>query len=460
MKLFNNSYLGNLRYRFENRAFLGKIKKDRRNIEQAFKQDSINIPFYSSIDIELPKLDLSGPSQWFQKHLIKLLIACASVVAIYGIVTVIPSLTQSEVTEITKPSPEVATVKPVQTTPTTVAIQQKPITKKTSEDKAEPIATVPLPQYAVLVIKSTKALHIVKQTNHKWDIVQSLSIATGEFEGDKRVEGDKKTPEGDYFIKDIKTGESQGSLYGALVFKLNYPNETDVKAKKTGGGIWIHGVEFGLTPVYTKGCVALSNKDVIKLTPYLTVGTPVTILSAPPKRKLEEIFSVARLSKEYPEIHEKFVKPAPPQSELQSIFSKALAFSKREASYLANEKIESTSQETYDYFRKFVSGWKSAWESRNADKYSNFYHPGFIDRSNRKKDAFIHRKGLIFSSKDSISVKIEKIQVFHKADSLIQVTFVQDYTAYNRDVPQKFGKRTKHLYLKKHNDNWLINTEK
>ncbi|MGL1900848.1 MAG: L,D-transpeptidase family protein [Fibrobacterales bacterium] len=461
MKLFSNSYIEQLQYRLENRAFLAKIKRDRRSVAQAFKPDSVNIPFYTPIDIEVPELDFRAPFRFLRPHIFKFFIALIAITIAYLSIMLLPDFISSD-SIVESPSPSVKHIE----TPTTIATPVSIVTKaketppNTVKKKAEPIPAIPIPQYAVLVIKSTKALHIVKQTNQKWDIVQSLSIATGEFEGDKQVEGDKKTPEGNYFIKDIRTGPSQGYLYGALVFKLNYPNETDVKTGKTGSGIWIHGVEFGLTPVYTKGCVALANKDVVKLAPYLTIGTPVTILPEPPKQKLEEIFSVARLSKEYPDIYNNYVKVGQSKEQLTSIFSQANTFSKKESNYLTKEKIQSTSQETYDYFREFVSKWKTAWESRNAKEYGTFYHPNFIDNRSRSKNAFIERKAMIFGGKDSISVKIERIQVFHKSDTLIQVSFLQDYTAFTGTRSKNWGKRTKHLYLKKHNDNWLINTEK
>ncbi|MGL1934578.1 MAG: L,D-transpeptidase family protein [Fibrobacterales bacterium] len=458
MKLFSNSYIEQLQYRLENRAFLAKIKRDRRSVAQAFKPDSVNIPFYTPINIEIPELDFQAPFQFLRPHVLKFLIALSIIAVGYVSVMVLPDMIGSD--SVVEPSVKPTETPKTLTKPIPAITKTKEVTPTTQKEDAEPVSVIPLPKHAVLVIKSTKALHIVKQTNQKWDIVQSLSIATGEFEGDKQVEGDKKTPEGNYFIKDVRTGKSQGYLYGALVFKLNYPNETDVKSGKTGSGIWIHGVEFGLTPVYTKGCIALANKDVVKLAPYLTVGTPVTILAEPPKQKLEEIFSIARLSKEYPDIYNKHVKGGQGKDQLASIFSQANTFSQRESNYLTKEKIQSTSQETYDYFREFVSKWKAAWESRNAKEYGTFYHPNFVDNRSRNKETFIERKTMIFGSKDSISVKVERIQVFHKSDTLIQVSFLQDYTAFTGSQSKNWGKRTKHLYLKKHNDNWLINTEK
>jgi L,D-peptidoglycan transpeptidase YkuD (ErfK/YbiS/YcfS/YnhG family) len=104
---------------------------------------------------------------------------------------------------------------------------------------------------------------------------------------DKLVAGDGATPEGRYKIIE-KKGSS--TYYRALL--LNYPNEEDERQLRTakasgriarsagpGGLIEIHG-EGGRGDDWTKGCVAISNREMDDLFARVGVGTPVTIVGS------------------------------------------------------------------------------------------------------------------------------------------------------------------------------------
>ena len=116
--------------------------------------------------------------------------------------------------------------------------------------------------------------------------------------GDKVRAGDRRTPEGDFYIF-IKNDKS--AFYVSL--GLSYPNalhparglrdglinrsqyETIMRALKgrkapprntrLGGDIYIHG--HGSSSDWTWGCVALENEDIRELFDAVNVGTPVTI---------------------------------------------------------------------------------------------------------------------------------------------------------------------------------------
>ena len=113
------------------------------------------------------------------------------------------------------------------------------------------------------------------------------------FIGDKRVSGDKATPEGKYRVTQ-KKANGQTKYYKALL--INYPNDEDRKqfaaAKKAGhisrgaaigGLIEIHG-DGGRGYDWTLGCVALANKDMDKLYSRVSVGTPVIIVGTLPEQ--------------------------------------------------------------------------------------------------------------------------------------------------------------------------------
>jgi murein L,D-transpeptidase YafK len=105
--------------------------------------------------------------------------------------------------------------------------------------------------------------------------------------GAKMQKGDRRTPEGKYFVTKKRQGK-ETIFYKA--FNLNYPNDTDWQrfysalyngeiplTANIGGLIEIHG-DGGTGINWTEGCIALSNEDIDKIFPLIQVGTPVTIV--------------------------------------------------------------------------------------------------------------------------------------------------------------------------------------
>ena len=131
-------------------------------------------------------------------------------------------------------------------------------------------------------------------------LVDSFPIGLGwEPEGHKQVEGDGKTPEGEYYVC-VRNNNS--SFY--LSLGVSYPNKYDATAAledgridnatydrivnaiekgqcpdwntALGGAIMIHGC--GSSSDWTAGCVAVDNDVMDLLFDYCPVGTKITIL--------------------------------------------------------------------------------------------------------------------------------------------------------------------------------------
>jgi L,D-peptidoglycan transpeptidase YkuD (ErfK/YbiS/YcfS/YnhG family) len=107
--------------------------------------------------------------------------------------------------------------------------------------------------------------------------------------GDKRVKGDKATPEGMYRIVK-KFGSNKTKYHKALL--INYPNETDreefkqeiakgtlPRSAKIGSLIEIHG-DGGRGVDWTEGCIALTDSEMDVVYKIATEGTPVTIVGS------------------------------------------------------------------------------------------------------------------------------------------------------------------------------------
>jgi hypothetical protein len=144
----------------------------------------------------------------------------------------------------------------------------------------EAVITLPPGEHAVLVEKQTQRLYVYGAAPGTGTVTRVFDMAcsTGEVSGPKQAEGDKKTPEGIYFIIDEHLEKDLTPTYGPRAFPIDYPHLLDRRQGKTGYAIWIHGTDKPLKPMDTNGCVALENPDVLRLSGYVTrYVTPVII---------------------------------------------------------------------------------------------------------------------------------------------------------------------------------------
>jgi hypothetical protein len=148
-----------------------------------------------------------------------------------------------------------------------------------------PAAVIALPrgESAVLVEKQTQRFYIFRSDPDSSELIRvfDTNCSTGEASGPKQLEGDKKTPEGIYFLIDEHEDKDLTPIYGPRAFPTDYPHFLDRQQGKTGSAIWIHGTNKPLIPMDTNGCIALRNKDVLRLSDYVTqYVTPVIIQEA------------------------------------------------------------------------------------------------------------------------------------------------------------------------------------
>ena len=97
----------------------------------------------------------------------------------------------------------------------------------------------------------------------------------------KQKAWDKKTPLGVYFITESLDTSKLHDKYGVAAFPLDYPNAWDRFNRRTGDGIWLHGVDKNnpeRPPHDTDGCLALPNEELLRLVDSLhPTVTPVIV---------------------------------------------------------------------------------------------------------------------------------------------------------------------------------------
>ena len=134
----------------------------------------------------------------------------------------------------------------------------------------------------VLIEKGARKLHLLQGG----EIFRTFEIALGIVPvGDKKEEGDFKTPEGRYLL-DVRNPDSDFFLS----IRISYPNAADRREAAQagvdpGGAIMIHGQPnaptrseaYYRTQDWTNGCVAVSNSDMIDIWLMTGENTPIEI---------------------------------------------------------------------------------------------------------------------------------------------------------------------------------------
>lgn len=134
----------------------------------------------------------------------------------------------------------------------------------------------------IVILKSKRQMMV-----YQHDILlKTYKISLGRNPlGTKQFEGDKKTPEGLYYIND----KNPNSLYHKNL-GISYPNQKDTEharssGKNPGGDIKIHGLRNGLGFIskfhrlvdWTSGCIAVTNSEIEELYNHTPIGTPIEI---------------------------------------------------------------------------------------------------------------------------------------------------------------------------------------
>jgi len=141
-------------------------------------------------------------------------------------------------------------------------------------------ATVPdipqTPPRVVIVEKADQRLALLGKQS-PLSVLQSYACTTGKVSGPKHVQNDLRTPEGVYFVVNKIDRGLDFQEYGGIAYTLNYPNPVDVLREKTGYGIWIHSRGHPISPMSTRGCVAVNLDAIEVLGPQLKTGTAVVL---------------------------------------------------------------------------------------------------------------------------------------------------------------------------------------
>lgn len=221
---------------------------------------------------------------------------------------------------------------------------------------------------------------------------EQKAIITG-LMGDKKFEGDLKTPIGFYELgRKFNPGDP---YYGPFAFATTYPNLFDKVQGKTGGGIWIHGYPLDgsrIDEFKTRGCIALFNEN------------------------LEKFAKIVQDKKVFAMTEEK-------------------------------DKIRAKKEDIAALFADLFA-WKLAWTNNDINAYLKFYDEKEFKRFDKMKfDQFASMKKSIFSRKENKKIKFSNINISPypnlENETMYRISFYEDYYTKNYQF-----KGDKILYVK------------
>ena len=215
--------------------------------------------------------------------------------------------------------------------------------------------------YVLLTQKEQSEISLFQKDGNDYKLILRNNIIIGENQGDKLIEGDKKTPEGAYELIEKKSQLDQ--FYGPFALVTSYPNVFDQSLNKNGSGIWIHGMPFnGDREKFTKGCIALDNSELENLEKKLDISKTILLTS-------------------------------------EKEFKKA---SKDEVALILSS----------------IFKWKDAWKYSNINEYLSYYSQEFKRADKTGFSQFSEQKRRIFEKNEQKTIKFTNIDLSPYPNSL------------------------------------------
>lgn len=135
---------------------------------------------------------------------------------------------------------------------------------------------------SLVVLKANRQMYVY--SNSKLQKIYKIVLSNNSV-GGKEIEGDRKTPEGIYYITDKNPNSSYHKNLG-----ISYPNQSDIErakllGKPPGDNIKIHGIRNGLGFLgkfhrfreWTAGCIAVTNEEIDELFDAVKIGSTIAI---------------------------------------------------------------------------------------------------------------------------------------------------------------------------------------
>lgn len=253
-------------------------------------------------------------------------------------------------------------------------------------------------RHVVVVDLPRARLYLLENRKGALRLVRHHYAAMGRNGYGKRVTGDLRTPVGVYHITSWIGDDKLPELYGSGALPLSYPNPWDLFHKRTGSGIWLHGVPrstYSRAPRSSEGCVTMANDDLVNLKPYMELGQTPVILSD-------------------------------------------------DVQWLPAEKTRAAREE----WLSRLEDWRQKWAALDTEGYLDFYGPEFTFEG-MSRTQFVAHKRRVNKTKKFIQVQLSDINIFQypgAGEPMVLTEYTLDYKSDNfasRAQKQQFWRQEK-----------------
>ncbi|GHV60009.1 peptidase [Campylobacterota bacterium] len=260
------------------------------------------------------------------------------------------------------------------------------------------------PKKTLFVVDKTAASFAVySYENGKLTANGTHKATLGDAQGDKFVEGDKKTPVGTYKITSLLTSQANklDPYYGPLAYTTNYPNYLDKKLGKSGHGIWIHGFPLNgaRNNENSEGCVVIDNDLLRSLQTSVQTDQIVVMINE-------------------------------------------------------NGVLEASKDDIAAVLATIFQ-WRWVWKNNDISAYLALYAEDFKRSDGLNRVKFDTAKRQIFARRDKKVIELTDIEVVpypnSQGQTIFRVRFWQNYEAASHK-----SSRVKELYVRKQNDQFAI----
>lgn len=259
-------------------------------------------------------------------------------------------------------------------------------------------------KYVFIASKENNNLLLFELDENKVSQIGNSSAIFGANKDDKIKEGDLATPIGVYDL--TKKLKNLDQYYGPLAFVTSYPNLYDKLNKKTGYGIWIHGLPLNgdRSEKNTKGCIAIENNTLLQYEKIINHKDSVLITS--------------------------------------------------------NKQIEETSKEIFVNILQSLFIWRDAWINNDLNLYLSFYDDNFTRFDGMKINEFKNFKKKVFDKNERKIIEFKNINIIPYPNiqnkKIFRITFLENYKS---DSGYTFL-GNKELYIVINNNSFKIIIEK
>ncbi len=256
-------------------------------------------------------------------------------------------------------------------------------------------------KYILVCQKDTNNLKVYEKDTNKFKKLFEHTVLVGKNSGDKKTEGDYKTPTGTYDL--VSKVKKLDPFYGPIAMVTSYPNLYDKIQKRNGHGIWIHGVPKNETrDDFTKGCIALQNSDIKSLDEQINLNKSILIIS--------------------------------------------------------DNNFDSVSKEDISTLLSEIYLWKQSWKESKLKKYLEFYDKSFKRNNGMNFKQFKNYKKQIFNKKENKKIILSKINIMpypnNQNKKMFRIVMDENYKTAHYQFNGK-----KELFIELINDKMKILTE-